>query len=84
MDVEGYPGLVVHGPLIATLLLDLIQTRVPAERVDRFAFRATRPTFDTSEFGVCAAPGTNDGHFTLWSTDNRGARAVEADVWTRP
>jgi 3-methylfumaryl-CoA hydratase len=84
MDVEGYPGLVVHGPLIATLLLDLIQTRVPAERVERFAFRATRPTFDTSEFAVCGAPGTGDDHFTLWSTDNRGARAVEADVWTRP
>jgi len=82
-DVEGYPGLVVHGPLIATLLLDLIQTRVPAERIERFQFRATRPTFDTSDFSVCAAPGASDDHFNLWSTDNHGARAVEADVWTR-
>jgi 3-methylfumaryl-CoA hydratase len=82
-DVEGYPGLVVHGPLIATLLLDLMQTRVSAADVERFQFKAMRPTFDTSDFSVCGASGDSDGHFKLWSTDNRGARAVEAEAWTR-
>jgi len=82
-DVEGYPGLVVHGPLIATLLLDLMQTRVSAADVERFQFKAMRPTFDTSDFRVCGAAGDSDGHFKLWSTDNHGTRAVEAEAWTR-
>ena len=51
--------------------------------IERFQFRATRPTFDTSDFAVCGAPAGDDGHFTLWSTDNQGARAVEAEAWTR-
>lgn len=83
MNVEEYAGLVVHGPLIATLLLELIQTQVPAERIGRFQFKALRPTFDTSDFSVCGAPATDGNHFTLWSTDNHGARAVEAEAWTR-
>jgi 3-methylfumaryl-CoA hydratase len=81
--MEGYAGLVVHGPLIATLLLELIQTRVPAEGIERFQFKAIRPTFDTSDFSVCGAPTADGDHFKLWSTDNHGARAVEADAWMR-
>src|SRR6185437_4594407 len=41
--VEGYPGLVVHGPLIATLLVDLFRRERPRERIARYAFRASRP-----------------------------------------
>jgi 3-methylfumaryl-CoA hydratase len=80
-EVESYPGLVVHGPLIATLLLDLMQTQVAADRIVRFQFRAMRPTFDTSDFTVCGAPAGDDGHLVLWSTDNQGARAVDAEGW---
>jgi 3-methylfumaryl-CoA hydratase len=39
-EVEGYPGLVVHGPLIATLLLDLVRREMPEADVERFEFRA--------------------------------------------
>ena len=80
--VEGYAGLVVHGPLIATLLLDLLQAHVSAGRVRRFQFKAMRPTFDTSDFMVYGAPAEGADHFKLWSTDNDGARAVEAEAWT--
>ncbi len=80
--VEGYPGLVVHGPLIATLLLDLMQTHVGRERIHRFQFRAKRPTFDTSDFAVYGVP-LGDGHCALWSTDNQGVRAVDAEGWFR-
>jgi 3-methylfumaryl-CoA hydratase len=80
MEVERYPGLVVHGPLIATLLLDLAQTRVDSDRIQRFHFRAKRPTFDTSDFSVCGAPA-GDGHCALWSTDNTGGLAVDAEAW---
>ena len=80
MEVEHYPGLVVHGPLIATLLLDLAQSQVAADRIERFQFRAKRPTFDTSDFSVCGAPA-GDGHCALWSTDNTGGLAVDAEAW---
>ena len=46
-DVEGYPGLVVHGPLLATFLGDaLFATPEPG----RFRYRATAPVFETSPF----------------------------------
>ena len=83
-EVEGYDGLVVHGILIATLLLDLVQTQVSPERIARFDFKAKRPTFDTSDFGVFGAPDDDATHLILWSTDNQDARAVEAGVWLRP
>ena len=55
-EVEGYPGLVVHGPLIATLLLDLLRRERPDGRVRRFEFRAQRPVFDIHRFAVCGRP----------------------------
>jgi len=76
--VEGYPGLVVHGPLIATLLLDLLRRNLPAAAVARFRFRAVRPLFDTAPFFVCGRPEA-DGHtVALWATDNEGRLAMEA------
>lgn len=83
-SVEGYPGLVVHGPLVAALLLDLLAERLPGAAVERFRFRAVRPTFDVSPFDVCGAPGdAAGGPARLWSTDNAGDTAVEAEAWTR-
>src|SRR5690606_24135017 len=57
-EVEGYPGLVVHGPLIATLLLDLLRREMPRAGVCRFEFKALRPLFDIHRFAVC---GRRDG-----------------------
>ena len=45
--VEGYPGLVVHGPLIATLLADLGRDE-SGRSIRRFAFRGRRPLFATA------------------------------------
>jgi len=42
--VEGYPALVVHGPFIASKLLDLAM-RTRGRNADRFSFRARRPAF---------------------------------------
>ncbi len=36
-EVEGYPGLIVHGPLIATLLLGLLRRQRPHAHVTHFA-----------------------------------------------
>ena len=58
-DVEGYPGLVVHGPLIATLLLDWVERQLapgwaPDLDIAQFSFRARSPTFDLAGFHLHA------------------------------
>lgn len=74
---EGYPGLVVHGPLIATLLLDLLREARPDARVATFAFRALRPTFDLEPFYLCGATRA-DGAIHLWARDQHGHLAMDA------
>jgi 3-methylfumaryl-CoA hydratase len=44
-QVEGYPGLVVHGPLIATFLLDLAASHHGANALKTFSFRGLAPAF---------------------------------------
>ncbi len=77
--VEGYPGLVVHGPLIATLLLDLLHRERPAERVVRFAFKAVRPLFDLNAFDVCGR-ASGERAFDLWARDHEGRLAMQASA----
>jgi 3-methylfumaryl-CoA hydratase len=76
-EVEGYPGLVVHGPLIATLLLDLLRRERPDTTVMRFAFKAVSPLFDLHPFAVC---GRSDGErsFALWTRNHEGGLAMQA------
>jgi 3-methylfumaryl-CoA hydratase len=44
-QVEGYPGLVVHGPLLALLALELPRLHAPKQAVREFAYRLVRPAF---------------------------------------
>jgi 3-methylfumaryl-CoA hydratase len=78
-EVEGYPGLVVHGPLIATLLLDLLWRSLPAARVTRFRFRAVSPLFDLAPFTVCGKP-EEGGAVRLWARNPEGRLAMEASA----
>jgi 3-methylfumaryl-CoA hydratase len=48
-DEEGYPGLVVHGPLTAMLLADLVRRHTP-RAVASFSFRGLAPLFDLAPF----------------------------------
>jgi 3-methylfumaryl-CoA hydratase len=75
-EVEGYPGLVVHGPLLATLLLDLLRRNLPHETVVRFEFRAVKPTFDNAPFEVCGRAEDRTVH--LWARHPDGALAMLA------
>jgi 3-methylfumaryl-CoA hydratase len=75
---EGYPGLVVHGPLIATLLLDLVRRERPDAVLARLAFRAVSPLFDTAPFTVNGAP-EGDG-CRLWAANAEGGLAMTASV----
>jgi 3-methylfumaryl-CoA hydratase len=80
-EVEGYPGLVVHGPLIATLLMDLLRRQQPAAEVARFSFRAVSPLFDTGPFTVCGK--AEDKTVTLWARDPAGNLAMSAEALLR-
>ena len=80
-EVEGYPGLIVHGPLIATLLLDLLRRERPDARVRRFAFKAMRPVFDIHRFSVCGKPEASahgEQRVALWARDHEGFLAMQA------
>ena len=79
-EVEGYPGLIVHGPLIATLLLDLLR-RAAARRGACAASPSprSRPVFDIHRFTVC---GRADGErrFSLWNRDHEGWLTMQASA----
>ena len=77
---EGYPGLVVHGPLIATLLLDLLRRNRPDTALRRYSFRAMRPLFDTAPFEVCGAPDDAKRSARLWTRDAEGAITMDAQA----
>jgi 3-methylfumaryl-CoA hydratase len=78
-DVECYPGLVVHGPLIATLLLDLLRREYPRARVRRFTFKAVSPLFDIDRFVVCGRPD-GENAFNLWARNHEGVVAMQASA----
>ena len=77
-EVEGYPGLVVHGPLIATLLLDLIRRHLPRADLTQFEYRAVRPLFDTNPFFVCGEQTADGKGCHLWAKDHDGSLAMDA------
>jgi 3-methylfumaryl-CoA hydratase len=77
-EVEGYPGLIVHGPLIATLLLDLLRSELPDAVVQRFTFRAARPLFDIHPFDVAGNRAPDGKSIRLWASDHEGWLAMEA------
>ena len=78
--VEGYPGLVVHGPLIATLLVDLLRRNRPHATLRRYSFRAMRPLFDTAPFTTCGLPDARDRAARLWTRDAQGAITMDANA----
>ena len=66
MEVEGYPGLVVHGPFAQQCLFDLLRDSMPGRRIKTFTVRARAPLFDNAPFDVDRPadrrrPGTGDG-----------------------
>ncbi len=79
-DVESYPGLVVHGPLLATFLLELFADNYPEATLSSFSFKAIRPVFDIDSFQVCGNKLDNTGSTKLWIADNAGNLCMEARV----
>ena len=77
-QVEGYPGLVVHGPLTATLLVDLLRRSRPNTVLRAYSFRAMRPLYDTASFWTCGLPDDATRSAKLWTRDAEGSVTMEA------
>ena len=79
-EVEGYPGLIVHGPLIATLLVGLLFEKIPAAQLESFSFKAISPLFDIDAFTVCGQPADDGLTVDLWAKNSRGELAMQAQA----
>jgi 3-methylfumaryl-CoA hydratase len=82
-EIEGYPGLIVHGPLIATLLLELLHHKRPGAAVERFEFRAAKPLFDIEPFTIRGQPSEDARNVKLWAHDSEGWLAMDATATLR-
>jgi len=77
-EVEGYPGLVVHGPLLGTLL-SLFAVRKSGSELKRFRFRGKRPVFDLHDFTLTGDLNGNDSA-KLRVLDHQSQLAVTAEA----
>ncbi|MGB1213512.1 MAG: FAS1-like dehydratase domain-containing protein [Pikeienuella sp.] len=72
---EGYAGLVVHGPLIAQMLLAEASER---GEVANFTFRAASPAFDFEDIALCFRPKPQGAD--LWARGPDGRLIMAAAV----
>ena len=76
-EVEGYDGLVIHGPLTATLLSDLA-TRRTGRELASFQFRGVAPLLDTQDFSINGRATGSDAE--LWAARAGGGLAMTASA----
>jgi len=84
VDTEGYPGLVLQIPLVATLLVDALRASEPGARVSEFAFRALRPLFEGAPVTIAGQPSAGTNRWSVWASDVHGNIAMEADAVLAP
>jgi 3-methylfumaryl-CoA hydratase len=77
---EGYPGIVVHGPLQTVLLLDLCRRHEPRP-VRRLEYRALHPLFHFERFTVNGAPSADGASASLWTATPAGGYAMSATAY---
>ena len=74
-DVDGYGGPVVHGPLLATMMMALTVRSMPDRHVSCVEVRGMRPIMDTETFTVNADPESKDA-LTVWVANGDGDYAM--------
>jgi 3-methylfumaryl-CoA hydratase len=78
LEVEGYPALVFHGPLTATLLIRFGLERLGAAAPRRFAYRGAAPLFDDAPFTLNGRP--EGAGAALWAETPDGGLAMSAEL----
>lgn len=77
-EAEGYPGLVVHGPLTATLLVDFARDNNPGRAMTGFRMRARAPLFDIAPFDLVGRPDADGNGCEVWALTPEGEVAMSA------
>ena len=73
--VEGYPGLIVHGPLQAALLIELAAKLHGGKAPASFVYRGLQPLFDGGEFSVNA--NDTPAGMELWTANSAGQPTMQ-------
>ena len=79
-QVEGYPDVVVHGPLTATLLMELARDSNPGQQIVAYSFRAVSPLYSPAKFTIAGKPSAHGKGATFWAANPQGRLAMQADV----
>jgi 3-methylfumaryl-CoA hydratase len=77
METEGYPGLIVHGPLQATLLMNFA-AKLKGRAPSRFTFRSSATIFDDDQASLHAS--ADGDRFKLWTARDGGPVAMSAEA----
>ena len=80
--VEGYPGLIVHGPLMGMVQIELARRANPAKTAQSFEFRALAPVYSGAAFSVHGRREA-DGTVTTWIADSKGGLAQQGKATFR-
>jgi 3-methylfumaryl-CoA hydratase len=78
--VEGYPGLIFHGPMQAALQVEFAAKLHGGAAPKKFSYRGVQPLFEGSEFSVNA--NRTDAGMELWTANSAGQPTMKASaVW---
>jgi len=78
MEVEGYPGLVVHGPFTQACLTNFIRDQNPGRPMRTFSMRARAPLFDTAPYELVGRPTGGGVACEAWAVTPGGTIAMQA------
>ncbi len=78
-DEEGYPGLIVHGPLTAVMLARLVEQNT-GRRIEAFRFRGKAPLFDLHPFRLLGRPDGDRVELEVRGPDGRTTQAATAEL----
>jgi 3-methylfumaryl-CoA hydratase len=78
VEREGYPALVVHGPLTSTLLIDFARDHNPGRGFQSYETQARAPLFDSAAFELRGRPAPDGRSLELWAVTPEGTVAMSA------
>lgn len=73
---EGYPNRLVHGPLLALLMLEHLHRKRPPSSLRHFAYRAVSPVFCGEQVAITDTPDGEAGRLRVVARNRNGADAV--------
>lgn len=78
-EEEAYPGLLVHAPLVATILMDFAEKQ-SEKKLKAFTYRARAPLYDIAPFELEGLPSEDGNSARVWAIDDDGGMAMEAEA----